>query len=480
MVANSFFFYDLETSGVNPRSCRIMQFAGQRTGMDLNPVGEPYDILIKISEDILPEPDAILITGITPQKTIADGITEAEFLKIFDAEINQEGTIFVGFNSIRFDDEFMRFTRYRNFYDPYEWQWKDGRGRWDILDVARMTRALRPGGIQWPFGSDGKPTNRLELLADVNKLDHHSAHDALSDVLATIDVARLIRDKQPRLFDYLLSMRDKKKVETLVNGKRPFVYTSGKYAVEFEKTTIAIVIGPQPDRQAVLVYDLRHDPSQFLAMKPEQLAEIWKYNKDPEALRLPVKTLQFNRCPAVAPLNVLDPDSQKRLGLDMASIEKHRRALETDPEFIKRLHIALQLANQEREQTTLVPDERQADTRLYEEFIPDGDKRQFSKLHNSPPEKLAEFIEAFSDQRLKALVPLYKARNFAKSLTSEEREAWEAHRKQALLGGGQNSRAAKFGQRLSELSGQKKLTGSQEYLLKELELYAESIMPDFD
>ena len=152
-----------------------MQFAGQRTGMDLNPVGEPYDILIKISEDILPEPDAILITGITPQKTIADGITEAEFLKIFDAEINQEGTIFVGFNSIRFDDEFMRFTRYRNFYDPYEWQWKDGRGRWEILDVARMTRALRPGGIQWPFGSDGKPTNRLELLADVNKLDHHSA-----------------------------------------------------------------------------------------------------------------------------------------------------------------------------------------------------------------------------------------------------------------------------------------------------------------
>src|SRR5687768_13372564 len=160
-MAGSFYFYDLETSGTNPREDRIMQFAGVRTDFDLNEIGEPDNFLIKLTDDILPDPGAILITGITPQQTLADGITEAEFLKILHEKISVPGTVFVGFNSVRFDDEFMRYLHYRNFYDPYEWQWVDARGRWDLLDVARMTRALRPEGIKWPFDSMGRPTNRL-------------------------------------------------------------------------------------------------------------------------------------------------------------------------------------------------------------------------------------------------------------------------------------------------------------------------------
>src|SRR5579884_1460935 len=192
-MADSFFFYDLETSGFSPRGARIMQFAGQRTDMELNPVGDPVDFFIKLTPDVLPQPDAVLITGITPQQTLADGIGEAEFLQIFYKKICQPGTIFLGFNSVRFDDEFMRFLHYRNFYDAYEWHWKDNNSRWDLLDVVRMTRALRPEGIEWPFAPDGKPTNRLEFLSAINKLDHAHAHDALSDVYATIAMARLIK-----------------------------------------------------------------------------------------------------------------------------------------------------------------------------------------------------------------------------------------------------------------------------------------------
>jgi exodeoxyribonuclease-1 len=195
-MAASFFFYDLETSGFNPRTQRIMQFAGQRTDLELKPVGEPVNELIKMTDDCLPDVDAVLITGITPQQTIAEGLTEAEFLRIFENEVATPGTIFVGFNTVRFDDEFMRCLHYRNFYDPYEWQWREDRSRWDILDVVRMTRALRPDGIQWPFNLDGKASNRLELLTGLNKLEHEHAHDALSDVEATIAVARLLRNKQ--------------------------------------------------------------------------------------------------------------------------------------------------------------------------------------------------------------------------------------------------------------------------------------------
>ena len=175
-MTQSFFWYDLETSGLNPRAQRIMQFAGQRTDMGLKPIGEPVNVLIKLSDDILPDPDAIFVTGITPQSTVQDGITEVEFLKLFYEQVATPGTIFVGYNTIRFDDEFMRFLHYRNFYDAYEWQWRDNRSRWDLLDVVRMTRALRPDGIQWPI-VDGKATNRLELITKLNGVSHEHAHD---------------------------------------------------------------------------------------------------------------------------------------------------------------------------------------------------------------------------------------------------------------------------------------------------------------
>jgi exodeoxyribonuclease-1 len=265
-MAKTFFFYDLETSGFNPRTARIMQFAGQRTDMQLVPMGEPVNVLIKLTADVLPDPDAVLVTGITPQQTLADGLTEAEFLKLFYENVAVADTVFTGFNSIRFDDEFMRFLNYRNFYDAYEWQWQDGRSRWDLLDVVRMTRALRPEGLKWPFAPDGKPTNRLEFLTSVNKLSHINAHDALSDVRATIGLAKLVRSQHQELFDYLFSTRDKQKIAKLVESAKPFVYTSGRYSSQYLHTTATVLLCKHPQSDAALVYDLRVDPTPFLKM----------------------------------------------------------------------------------------------------------------------------------------------------------------------------------------------------------------------
>ena len=250
----TFFFYDLETSGRFPRADRIMQFAGQRTDMDLNPIGEPVNVLVKLPNDTLPSPIAISITGITPQSTQADGLNEAEFCKFATEEIFVPNTIAVGYNSVRFDDEFMRHVFWRNFYEPYSWQWQDGRSRWDLLDVVRMTRALRPEGIEWPVSEKGTATNKLELITKANGISHEAAHDAMSDVNALIDVTRLIRDKQPKLFDFLLKIRDKKEVTKYVNleNPQPFVYSSGRYSSEFNKTTVAFPLATT-ETGAVLV-----------------------------------------------------------------------------------------------------------------------------------------------------------------------------------------------------------------------------------
>lgn len=458
-----------------------MQFAGQRTDMDLKPIGEPVNLLIKMTEDVLPNPAAILVHGTTPQQTVTDGITEAEFVEFFNREVLKPNTIFVGFNNIRFDDEFMRFLFYRNFNDPYEWQWRDGCSRWDLLDVSRMTRALRPGGIKWPFDpAQGKPSNRLELLSGINKLDHVDAHDALSDVNATIAVARLVRQKQPKLFDYLLNLRNKKTVQSLVESNKTFVYSSGKYPGEFEKTAVVANISPHPDKNGILVYDLRHDPGEYIKMSPEQLVDKWKYNKESEEPRLPVKALQYNRCPAIAPLSVLDDASKKRLDVDLKTIDEHLKLLKSPNSFNKNLLKAIELINAGRkERVGLHINDTEVDTRLYDNFIPDKDRANSAKLRSARPDEISDFAKKFRDQRLKLLVPLYKARNFSKYLSEEEMGYWEDYRKRVLLGGKESSVLAKFMARLQELSAAG-LPAEKQYLLEELQLWAENVVPEMD
>lgn len=472
-VKQTFFWYDLETSGTDPRADRIMQFAGQRTTLDLEPVGDPINVLIKLGPDILPQPDAILITGITPQMTLADGLTEAEFLRMFTSDVAVPGTIFVGYNTVRFDDEFMRFLHYRNFYDAYTWEWQDGRGRWDLLDVVRMTRALRPDGISWPV-VDGKATNRLGLITKANGIDHENAHDALSDVRACIDVARLIRERQPKLFQYLFDMRSKQAVAKLVERGEPFVYSSGKYDGRYEKTTVAVRLQSHPTSQGSLVYDLRHDPSQFLGLGVEELAERWQWTRDEHApARLPVKSLLYNRCPAIAPMSVLDTASSERLHLDVELIAKYHDILREHPDFIERMLAARQLLDERRSSPA---SEVPADVRLYDGFFDDEDSRLMSVYRAASPGDLADIARDFHNDRLRELAPLYKARNYPKLLTDEERAAWEAHCYRVIMEGGADSRLARYMHRLQELATR---TGraDQSYLLEELQLYAESIMP---
>ncbi len=455
-----------------------MQFAGQRTTLELEPIGDPVNVLVRLTEDILPTPDAILITGITPQQTQSDGVSEAEFLKIFYDIVAKPGTIFAGFNSIRFDDEFMRFLHYRNFYDAYAWQWQDGRSRWDLLDVVRMTRALRPEGITWPT-VDGKPTNRLELLTKANGIEHANAHDALADVRASIAVAQRIRQTQPKLFRWMLEYRDKSLIKNLVDKDKPFIYTSGKYDNETEKTTVAIQVCPHPKNKGALVYDLRHNPEPFLRLSVAELAERWRWTREPNTpARLPVKTLQYNRCPAVAPLAVLDQASQKRLRLDMSHVSKHLETLRQHPDFIPKVLEALALLDieQANRQKKNVAD---AEAQLYDRFISNEDAKRMSQLRHTDPEGISLFATQFQDDRLRDMVPRYKARNFSRSLTDEERTVWEQYRYHRLMAGGAQSRLAQYMHRLGELS-QAVESAEKRYLLEELQLYAESIIPVMD
>lgn len=469
VMTQTLFFYDLETSGLDPRQDRIMQFAGIRTDMNLTPIGEPYNVLIRLNDDTLPTPEALMVTGITPQQTQTDGYSEAEFATFLTQDVCSPGTVMIGFNNIRFDDEFVRATLWRNFHDPYEWSWKDGRSRWDMLDVVRMTRALRPTGISWPV-VDGKATNRLELLTKENGIDHLNAHDALSDVEALIAVANIIKTKQPQLYQYLFDMRDKKKVKQLVNldDKKPFVYTSGRYDAEHDKTSVAFPLTAGKNNN-VVVYDLRYDPTDFVNLSVDELKKklfaSWEDRKADDFVKLPVKELQYNRAPAVAPLGVLEQDDGwNRIHLSQATIEKHKTALLAVPHFAENIRTIFETK----------PDYKKSqdpEAQLYDGFVGDHDRLRIETVRNASVRELADFHPEFSDDRLAPLLLHFKARNYPQSLSQDEAHDWESWRANRIM-----NQLPKFMQSLHSLVGSES-DESKRFVLQELQLWAESIMP---
>ena len=469
-MAKTFFFYDLETSGLSGRSDRIMQFAGIRTDMDLKQVGEPVNILVKLNDDVLPSPDAIMVTGITPQQTRDEGYSEAEFAAIVSSDIFTPDTITVGFNNIRFDDEFMRHLFWRNFYDPYEWSYKDGRSRWDLLDVVRMTRALRPDRIVWPVDDKGQPTNRLELLSKANGLEHTKAHDALSDVEALIGVTKLIKDTHPQLYEYLLKLRDKNEVKKLVNldVKQPFVYVSGRLDSKYNKATVAFPLTAGKNGN-VVVYDLRYDPTPFLKMDSKELAKklyaTWEERQSKDFVKLPLKELQYNHTPAVAPLGVLEQaEGWKHIDLSPDIITRHKTLLLSAPGFSENIRTLFESKPDYKKQSD-------AEEQLYDSFVPDIDKIRIEKVRHASERELADFHPAFTDDRLPELLLHYKARNFPRSLAEDESAAWEKWRSKKIT-----ASLPEFMKSLGRLSSTIKDENKQ-FLLQELQLWAESVVP---
>lgn len=470
----NFFFYDLETSGFNPRYDRIMQFAGQRTDMELKPVGEPVNILVKMTDDTLPSPGAILTTHITPQMTLADGISEADFCDYFLEHVATPDTIMVGYNNVRFDDEFMRHTLWRNFHDPYEWSWSEGRSRWDLLDVARFVRALRPNGITWPYKdvvvgdkTQKIPTVNLVDMAKSNGFENKNAHDALADVNALIDLARLLRSKQPKMWKYLLENHDKRSVAQIIqpNNPVPFVYTSGRYPSENEKTSVAIVLAMTRESASALVWDLRYSASDFSAMTEQDmiknLSADWETRHDSSFHPLPIKELSLNKCPAVAPLGTLDKPSQKRINLTVDKVAANLKALRANQSVVKRIVSAWG-------KRPAFGKARDVEGQLYDSFSPDEDKAKIRLVASAGERDLADLHPQFADDRLSELLLRYKARQYPKSLSESEQTKWEEFRRTKL-----QHQLPHYMEELGKLAG----SGADTFVLQELQLWAESIMP---
>ncbi len=428
MSETTFFWHDYETFGTVPRRDRPSQFAGVRTDADLNEIGQAVMVYCQPSPDYLPQPEACLLTGIVPQLCQEKGLSEQAFAATIERELAQPFTIGVGYNTIRFDDEVTRHLFWRNLIDPYAREWQNGCGRWDLLDVVRCTWALRPEGIEWPKHDDGRPSFKLEHLSAANGLVHEAAHDALSDVRATIAMARLIKQRQPKLWEFCLKLRKKDAVMAEIGVGRPFIHISGMYGTDRGCIGIVWPLAPHPtNKNEIIVWDLAHDPAELWGLNAQTIAQRMFTRSDelPEGMaRLPIKTIHINKSPIViGNLKTLTPAVVSRWGLDVDLAMKHaeqcaqqgHRMAGVWPEVYERPRAG-------------VPD---VDEDLYGGFIGNDDRKLLERLRAMGAEQLAQQWQgrqpAFSDERLDELVFRYRARNFPDALSEEEQQRWHDH-----------------------------------------------------
>lgn len=432
-MADSFLFYDLETFGQDPRRTRVAQFAAIRTDADLNMIDAPVSFYVKPADDLLPSPIATLITGITPQHALAEGVSEAEAFSRINDLMARPGTCTLGYNTLRFDDEFVRHGLFRNFFDPYEREWRNGNSRWDLLDMLRLVHALRPDGIAWPQREDGATSFKLEHLALANDVRQGDAHEALSDVHATIGMARLFKQAQPRLWEYALKLRDKRFVGSLldVDAMQPVLHISMRYPAQRMCAAPVMPIARHPYiNNRVIALDLEGDIDGLLALPAETLAARL-YTRAADLAegeqRVPLKEVHLNKVPALVAWNHLRPADHARLGIDVATVDANAaRVREAGPALVEKVR---QVYGGERGATV-----SDVDASLYDGFLADGDKALMTRLRTSPPAELAGFAERLKDPRMPELLFRYRARNHPQTLDAGERGRWNDYRRQRLLG----------------------------------------------
>jgi len=417
-----FVWHDYETFGANPARDRPAQFAARRTNAELEPIGDPVVIYCQPTIDVLPHPEACLLTGITPQQARDEGVPEYEFARQINALFSEAGTCGVGYNSIRFDDEVTRHLLYRNFYEPYLREWYGGNSRWDLIDVVRLWHALRPEGLNWPVGDNGATTFKLERLSAENGLVHERAHDALSDVDATIALARRLRAAQPRLYEHALKLRDKKFAATLisVHEMTPVVHVSSKIPAARGCIAIMAPIAPHPvNNNCVLCYDLSHDVDELLELDVDDLRDRVFASDDelPEGLtRLPLKGVHLNKSPMLSPLSALRPADAARWNLDIAACLANRDRLYAERD---------RLREKVRAVFAQTPGEdRDPELALYGGFLPDADKPRLARARDAGPDTIARLHGSFSDPRYDELLFRYRARHYPDTLDDDETERW--------------------------------------------------------
>ncbi len=470
-TSQTFYFHDYETFGANPKIDRASQFAAIRTDADFNPIGEPLVLYAKPANDFLPTIDACLITGITPQQALENGVIEKDFFSAIRKEMCVSNTCSVGYNSMNFDSEVTRHGFYRNFFDAYEHEWKNNNSRWDLIDVLRTAHVFNHERFIWPTHENGKPSFRLTDFTSANNISHVGAHDALADVRATIDLAKMVKERSPKMLEYMLKLRDKHFASEQLALCRPVFHVSRSYSSIGGCVAMIMPIAYHPtNKNAIIAYNLASNPDALFDLSQEEIRRLvftkgGDLNENEE--RLPLITLQTNKCPAIFPLGVMRPENAHRIGFDRGLHDANAQKIIGHKDLRQLQAKITQAFNGD------MASETDPDLMIYSGgFFGNADKGLFPSIHRTGAEKLSGFAHHFSDTRLPEMLFRYRARNYLSSLSCDELQQWNSYRVARI-----NQLSPDYQELLSERLADPLLSADNRKILIELSKYADSILP---
>ncbi|VFQ45246.1 exodeoxyribonuclease I [Desulfoluna butyratoxydans] len=409
----SYLFYDLETSGLNKSFDQILQFAAIRTDMHLKEL-ERYNIVVSLRPDVVPSPMATITHRIGIEKCM-EGICEYEAVRHIHALMNREGTISLGYNTLGFDDEFLRFAFHRNLLPPYTHQWANGCSRMDLLPITVLYHLYKPEGLTWPRLEDGRSTLKLEKLSQANALAEGQAHDALVDVEATLALARRFM-AEGKMWEYVAGSFNKKE-DALRLAKLPVrhessagqhawgIMTGSRFGAEAAYQAPVLAIGESLPYKNQTLW-LRLDDEALINGEGAVEERVWVIRKrmgEPNVILPPLDRF----------VSRLTPER-------LAQVEENLAWLKAHPDEFARI-----IRHHREFRYPEIPN-LDADTCLYQNgFLSKAEEALCAKFHRAGPDAMAEAMQAMAPGHVRELATRILFRNYPEFSDEEVFEAFE-------------------------------------------------------
>lgn len=414
----SFVFYDLETSGLSKPFDQILQFGAIYADDDLN-VLDQINLRCRRRSEVVPSPGAMLVTNLKPSDLEEQNLSHYEMIRqIVNWISDKVPAVFIGHNSLDFDEDFLRRCFYRTLENPYL-TLRDGNARADTMVVAHAVHHHDNENIQVPKVG-GKPSFRLGPLARLNGIDFDeaTAHDAFADIVATLDLAKYMRDASPQVWDQMLKNVNLNGINELLE-QSSLNYFSAVYFGRPFGFAVSEIGRSVENQKEIALFDLAHDPDDYIDMDVMQLISV--LGRSPKVIRVAQANKQPILMPPTLPGIYLKPG-----GPDLAELQRRADVVANAKQFQEAVGEALPQRYSPRDKSAYVEEQ------IFDGFFVDEDVALMNLFHEADWSARGDIVKKFSDERLHEIGNLLiceEAPDFATDTQLDEYNQWVSYRK---------------------------------------------------
>ena len=426
---SNFVFYDFETSSSNKFWGQIIQIGAILTNDNLEEL-DRYEARSRLSPGIIPEAMSLIVNKSSPKILKSSNLSHYQMVRQFIETLKKWGkATYIGFNSVDFDEEFLRNTLFKTLEYPYLTN-TNGNARGDLLGLARAANLYYPNTLKNPVSEKGNAVYKLEKMAPLNGIKHNNAHDAIGDVIATLGVAKIISNKARTVWEASQLTTDKNRTLEII--KKELYFCTNEYFYGKSRPYVQTFVCQHPKYQWPKCFDLKHDPNIYLNLPISDLKE--QMGKNPKFLR----TVRHNKHPIIMNPSYSKGFEEYKL-LGDAKLKERADLIKKNKKFAENVSLILQEEAEEKEQSKSQEDIYEEES-IYLRHTPNEDNKVMTLFHKAEWDEKLSIIDKFKDQRLhyfgKKLIYEEKPeilpkseynkihRNLAKRLLSTNNEKW--------------------------------------------------------